>query len=173
MPNIRPSRLEDAHRLPAVERSAAKLFHQWPSLAWIADDRVLSVDEHLMFIRNALSWVAVDQQDQPIAFICAEKFQNGLHIHELAVSHAHQGQRVGRTLLQWVIDWAEQQQLATITLTTFREPPWNAPWYRTMGFHPLPETELDPRLRSILQAEVEHGMPADQRQAMCFYLNRK
>lgn len=43
---IRVAEFDDASRLPAIERSADEVFRTTSDLAWIADDDVMSEDEH-------------------------------------------------------------------------------------------------------------------------------
>jgi hypothetical protein len=45
-----------------------------------------------------------------------------------------------------------------LTLTTFTEVPWNAPYYERCGFRRLPEAELTPGLREIRRREAAHGL---------------
>jgi hypothetical protein len=64
------------------------------------------------------------------------------------------------------IEHARAQALRSITLTTFREVPWNGPFYRSLGFQVLSPEELEPRLRDILDDETQRGFPAEERCAM-------
>ena len=42
-----------------------------------------------------------------------------------------------------------------LTLLTFRDVPWNGPWYLRHGFAELPEAAWGPQLREHWQAEVD------------------
>ena len=53
-----------------------------------------------------------------------------------------------------------------VTLTTFRDVAWNAPFYAAMGFEILPDSALSDRLRKILRDEGAHGIPIERRVAM-------
>jgi len=57
-------------------------------------------------------------------------------------------------------------KIPAMTLTTFRDVPWNAPFYRSMGFALIGPGELDPRLAGLLAKEASMGMPAERRCAM-------
>ena len=48
--------------------------------------------------------------------------------------------------------------LDALTLTTFRDVPWNAPYYRRCGFRVLDEQEWTPGLRAIREREAGHGL---------------
>jgi hypothetical protein len=45
-----------------------------------------------------------------------------------------------------------------LTLTTFAEVPWNAPYYLRCGFRRLGVRELTPGLRAIREREAAHGL---------------
>jgi N-acetylglutamate synthase-like GNAT family acetyltransferase len=72
---------------------------------------------------------------------------------------------VGRALLAHAADHAREEGLTALTLTTFTEVPWNAPYYARLGFRPLPEADLTPGLREILATEAAHGL--DRRPRVC------
>ncbi|GGE49976.1 N-acetyltransferase GCN5 [Agaricicola taiwanensis] len=168
---IRPAREDDALRLPAIERSAGEIFRTLPKLAWIADDDVLTANEHRALIRQGASWVAVDDLDEPLGFLSAERTVPELHIRELAVRHGSQGQGIGRTLLATAIAWAEANSFEAVTLTTFRRLAWNEAFYASMGFATLKPGQLGPRLAAILEAEAANGFLRKDRCAMRLVLS--
>ncbi|HEY2519096.1 MAG TPA: GNAT family N-acetyltransferase, partial [Streptosporangiaceae bacterium] len=45
-----------------------------------------------------------------------------------------------------------------LTLTTFTEVPWNAPYYERLGFRRLPDSEVTTGLRAIRRHETAHGL---------------
>ena len=55
-----------------------------------------------------------------------------------------QGKGIGRRLIACVAD-RPAKGLASLTLTTFRDVPWNAPFYARLGFEMI--TTLTPELR--------------------------
>lgn len=169
---IRKAKPADAKLLPAIERSAGKAFLALPDLAWIADDDVQSVDRHIELIVGGASWVAVDQHDQPIGFLNAEKLEASLHIWELAVQHEFQGQGIGRGLIEHVIETARSEGAAALTLTTFREVAWNQPFYERLGFHTLDADTMPTELQTLLDNEVANGLPGEKRCAMMLLLRK-
>jgi GNAT superfamily N-acetyltransferase len=70
----------------------------------------------------------------------------------------HARRRLGRALLDRLIEWAERQRLPAVTLTTYTEVPWNGPYYERCGFRYLTDAELTPGLRAIRAAEAAHGL---------------
>lgn len=65
-----------------------------------------------------------------------------------------------------VAAWAQRHGFATVTITTFRHLPWNAPYYRRLGFEELAESQLTPGLRRHLECEADEGMDRSKRVAM-------
>jgi GNAT superfamily N-acetyltransferase len=127
---IRPAREDDATLLPAIERSAAQSFRMSPALKWITEGDVLGEAVHLRRIRGGTCWVAVDEYDLPVGFLSAEAAtERELHIYEMSVAERFQRHGLGRALLATAIEWAAAHHLAALTLTTFRDVPWNAPFY--------------------------------------------
>ena len=163
---IRLAHPTDAVFLPAVERSAAEAFRAIPSLAWIVDDTVRSEEDHLKFIGYGTSWVTVSETGRPVGFLCGEVCGCDLHIWELAVQSDHQRSGRGLALIVTAIDWASEHGLAGVTLTTFRDVPWNEPFYKRAGFQTLGDDQVGSRLRDILLGEIERGLPGEQRCAM-------
>lgn len=156
--SIRLGTSADAPLLPAIERSAARAFVKLPTLAWVAEHNVLSSVEHLEFVAAGLEWVVIDDRDQPVGFVCVTMFDEALHIEELAVDYAEQGQGLGRRLITAVRDHAQAHGFEALTLTTFVDVPWNAPFYARLGFERLGETSLSDMLRQQVAYEASQGL---------------
>lgn len=163
---IRLAEIKDAGLLPVIERSAGERFRQIPELAWIADGDDLPIEHHLRLIAQRTSWVFVDPQDRPIAFLSAEVLAEELHIWEVSVRLERQGAGIGRKLIQQAIQEAKVRGCAAITLTTFRHVTWNEPFYARLGFKTLDNQEAGDRLNQILRSEIKRGFPAERRCAM-------
>lgn len=166
MTTIRIAIREDAPALPEIEQSAGEAYRHYPDLAWIADDDNQTVERHRELIAKGTCWVAADDRNRPIAFLSAEIVDDTLHIWELDVRHDRQGSGIGRALLEEAIVAARRNRIVAITLTTFRDVTWNAPFYQKLGFRILGEAETSERLAELLRLETEHGMPASRRCAM-------
>jgi GNAT superfamily N-acetyltransferase len=163
---IRPAVPVDAPSLPDIERAAGESFRALPDLAWIASGDVMPVARHLELIATGTSWVAGDNRGQLLGFLSAELSGDALHIWEMSVRPAAQGQGIGRALIEAAIAFAKRRALRSLTLTTFRDVPWNAPFYTRRGFALLDAAEIDARLSSILADEIANGLPGDRRCAM-------
>lgn len=160
---IRPTTLSDVTALPAIERAAAGRFRDIPELAWLADGEVISAEQHLEYTERGLSWLAL-ANGQPVGFILAEAHPSSLFIVELSVDLDWQGKGTGRQLIACLADHARKKGLTSLTLTTFRDVPWNAPFYARLGFERV--TELTPELRQKREEEAAHGLAYEARCAM-------
>lgn len=162
---VRPTEIAEASLLPAIERSAAQAFLSMPGLEWIAEDQVCSAESHRLFIASGTSWVALDEAGAIDGFLIAARCDDELHINEIAVRREAQGKGRGNVLMAAVITWARAQNFRALTLTTFIDVPWNAPFYGRLGFQRV-EAGNDPRLDGLLQQEIARGLPAARRCAM-------
>ncbi len=54
--------------------------------------------------------------------------------------------------------WAEQRGLAALTLTTYSDVPWNAPYYERLGFQIMAETQISDGFRRIREHEQARGL---------------
>jgi GNAT superfamily N-acetyltransferase len=163
---IRPARSEDAEALPEIEQSAGLAFRTVPELAWLADGDNVSPERHRELIAGGACWIATDDRDRPTGFLSAGIEGDALHIWELDVRLERQGSGIGRALLEHAIEQAGRHGLAAITLTTFRDVAWNAPFYCKFGFRILEGAEIGERLAGLLGDEAAHGMPPERRCAM-------
>lgn len=163
---IRQANIKDANKLPAIEASAAQSFRGHPQFSWIADGDVQSEQDHLDYVKQQMEWVAVDNDDLPIGFINIQMLDNSLHINEVSVCQTCQGKGIGKQLIQHIIAYAQEQGVHSVSLTTFRDIPWNAPYYQRLGFRLMAESDLSDEIKSILQEEVDAGFNAQDRCAM-------
>ncbi|RUT97997.1 N-acetyltransferase [Mesorhizobium sp. USDA-HM6] len=166
MITIRPARADDAEALPDIEQSAGLAFRAIPELAWLADGDNVSAERHRVLIAEGACWIAADDKDRPVGFLSAGIEGDAMHIWELDVRLDRQGSGIGRALLERAVGDARRRGLTVVTLTTFRDVAWNAPFYRKFGFRILEGAEVDDRLSGLLSSEAEHGLPLDRRCAM-------
>ena len=71
-----------------------------------------------------------------------------------------------RVLLDHACEWALGNAPNAVTLTTFANIPWNAPYYERCGFRRLPANDLTPGLLRIRREEADHGLDAWPRVCM-------
>jgi hypothetical protein len=56
--------------------------------------------------------------------------------------------------------WALSNDVVELTLTTYREFPWNVPFYARLGFTAVPESDLDTDL--LMRFEREAGAASER-----------
>jgi GNAT superfamily N-acetyltransferase len=153
---IRLAVLEDAVRLPEIEQSASNSFFEIPDLASLPYEENLSVRAHQGYIALGTEWVALNEGGELVGFLAAEIISTELHLWELAVRQDVQGRGIGGRLVRMAEIFAKERRLDAMTLTTFTDVPWNAPWYSRLGFE---GDSADARLATIVRAELERGLP--------------
>lgn len=164
---IRQARPADVAAMSAAESSAGQLFSGVAGYEWIAQSEGHSESAFGKFIMNGNAWVVTDRENNPAGFILVSNLGAGLHIDELSVAGAHQGQGLGRQLIERVKNVALARGCSTLTLTTFREVAWNRPYYERLGFELCDVSRL-PALKAILQKEADYGLQLSDRCAMVY-----
>jgi GNAT superfamily N-acetyltransferase len=155
-----PIRLLAADELAAAqetERAAGRCFAD-VGMPEIADDAPLPVDELDRYRRAGLAWAATGPAGEPVAYLLAEPVDAGLHVEQVSVHPDSAGQRIGRALLEHAAGHAVGAGLSALTLTTFEQVPWNAPYYLRCGFHVVAERDWTPGLRAVREREAAHGL---------------
>lgn len=159
---IRPAQQDELAALPAIERAAAAQFRQ-TAFAAMADAPLAT---EVLDPAHDQIWVAVAPDGQLVGFALAHRVDDAAHLHELDVHPDHARRGLGRHLIDAVAAWAQGDGLSAITLTTFRDIPWNGPYYARLGFRALADDELPPGLRAIRQSEIAAGLPRGDRLCM-------
>ncbi len=155
---IRRARADDLPRLREIERAAGRAFAGLGMTA-IAEDEPPSLAALEAYRRAGRLWV---HGDPAMAYLIAEPVDGDLHIEQVSVHPDRAGHRLGRALIEHVAALAG----TPVTLTTFADVPWNAPYYERIGFRRLAEADLTGALRRIRRREAELGLDRWPRVAM-------
>lgn len=159
---IRLARNEDCEAMRDIEISAAQRF---AGLNLIEDAHL---DNHLCpqrlgdLVSKKQVWVAC-ADEVPVGFIVASHLESGCLLEELDVVADHGGRGLGRKLVAAVLSWAKEHQYTTVILSTFRDVPWNAPFYTRLGFEIIPEDEFTPDLHQLRKNELAAALPLEHR----------
>lgn len=165
MTTIRPASAADLPVLQEIEVAAGRCFID-VGMPEVAGDEALPLAELDRHRRSGLAWVAVDGDDRPLAYLVAEVLDGALHVEQVSVHPSHARRRLGRALLDHAAGEAAARGFERLTLTTFEDVPWNAPYYRRCGFVVLDEPEWGPGLRAVREREAAHGLDRWPRVAM-------
>ncbi|MGW7198303.1 GNAT family N-acetyltransferase [Streptomyces chryseus] len=156
-PRIRLATPAELPALQAVERAAGEPFRAL-GMAAIADDEPPALALLAGYRRAGRAWVAADAAGQPAAYLIWDVVDGAAHIEQVSVHPRASRQGVGRALITHLAHVAAREGLAALTLTTFADVPWNAPYYARTGFRSLSEAELTDGLRRIRHEEAAHGL---------------
>jgi GNAT superfamily N-acetyltransferase len=163
--NIRLARAGELSTLLDVERFAGARFSANPALADITED--LTPHEELHQAQRAgRVWVATGPSGRPIGFAFATIIDGYCHLEELSVLPDFGRRGVGAALVQTVCAYAVSNNWAGVTLTTFSDVPWNAPFYERLGFEIIDTTLLTPGLARAFADEKRRGLPLHLRCVM-------
>jgi len=158
---IRPRRPDDDAALVTVERNAVELLRSYYPA--IADDPFGSVEALQKLLAGHTAWVAVDNGDNPVGFAVTGPVGDYLHLHELSVDPLHGLRGIGAALVSVFIEEARQLGLEKASLTTFRDVPFNQPFYERLGFSEFSLEGAVPELRKCFLSEVPTGISVERR----------
>ncbi len=161
---IRAYRPDDAAALAVVDARASVLFAEYgyPSLA----EGTLTPAQFHALAGVCETLVAVHCEGGPVGYAILHPVGGFLHLRELAVDPAHGRRGIGTALLAAAIDRSRDEGHEGVSLTTFRDLPFNERFYAGQGFV---ECALDaapaPLARQFL-AEVPPGIATEKRLLM-------
>jgi len=161
---IRLADPQDIPSLPEIEQAAGKLF---AGLDLVQDlNHTVPVEELKRAQKASRLWVATGLDGQPVGFALAIEVDGLAHLDELDVHPEHGRRGLGTALVETVCEWAKSTGFKAITLSTFSDVPWNAPFYARLGFHILTEDELTECLLQLRETEAGLGLPISKRVVM-------
>ena len=159
------SRGEEPCELPGIERRAARLFSpELLSPEAAAETTPVSVYDRAQ--REGRLLVARDAAARVVGFAHLIWIGEFAHLEEVDVDPDFGRKGIGLLLVEAACDWANSKGSARITLTTFRDVAWNAPFYARLGFRRLLDEDLSAALRELRHKEARDGLDPDKRIVM-------
>ncbi|WP_370618892.1 GNAT family N-acetyltransferase [Mumia sp. Pv 4-285] len=149
---MRPATRDDVEQIREVERAADERFRDI-GLGFVADGEPTSYAAVAESVDRGTTWVEVDGDGSPVAFASVGIVDGCAHLEQLSVHPSCARQGIGRALVDAVEVWARDHGLTVMTLTTFADVPWNAPYYRRLGFDVVPEALWSPGVRERIAEE--------------------
>ena len=169
--SIRRACRADLDGLATLEVEAGKIFHSvgMPEVAEHAPD--------MNALRNSQKlgriWVA-KVNVEVAGYVVATVVDGNAHIEQVSVSPAHARQGVGRRLICHIEAWGRDHDLPATTLTTFRDVPWNGPYYQRLDYRMLRVSEMGTELAAAIEYESSlPGIDGSLRCAMIKATNRE
>jgi GNAT superfamily N-acetyltransferase/plasmid stabilization system protein ParE len=147
--DVRVAGPADLERLPAIEAAADALF---------ASVGVTDLPPPQTAQQRAVAWRVLVVGDPVAGFAVLERVDGDVHLEQLSV-HPSAGRRgLGTALLDAAVQTAREAGAARVTLTTYADVPWNAPWYAARGFTEV--TDPGPELAALVAHEAAAGLAA-------------
>ena len=152
---IRPPHADELEALLDIERAAGRAFADI-GMVEIARDDPGTVAELEAFRAAGRAWVAVDAADRPVAYLLTSIVDGCAHVDQVSVAPSHARQGLGAALIEHLAGRAG----TALTLTTFRDVPWNAPYYARLGFTVVEPADQGPELAALVRHEAA-AIPGD------------
>jgi GNAT superfamily N-acetyltransferase len=137
-------RADELALLPAVEAAADTMFAPFEHGAFPGP----GTPEEF-----AAALVVLVAGDPPVGLCRIDAVGGGAHLEQLSVDPEHGRRGIGRALLRAGVDWAAAAGHSELTLTTYRDVPWNGPFYASEGFVEIGAAD---------DWLVAHGLPAEE-----------
>jgi len=158
MVDFRAARPHEIETIRALERASAQRF------VGLMD--ALAADQpspaQILAIRIADGGLIVAVEGGAVVgFVMFRRVEARAYVEQLDVLPAFAGRGIGAALLDQAAEHARAAGLEGLSLSTFREVPWNAPYYRRLGF--VEVTVLTPGMVAIRQEHLARGLDEDAR----------
>ncbi|WP_169753910.1 GNAT family N-acetyltransferase [Photobacterium aquae] len=171
---VRRAEFEDITNINQIEKRAGNAFSSMPMDFLCSLPQEIPLHSYGFYekkIRSNELFVA-EIENKVVGFICISNIneESAIHVSEFAVDYTYQKRRIGFQLINVVIELAKKKH-KSITLTTFSNVPWNAPFYEKLGFVTIDKSQLNERLVLLLAQESEMGLPKEYRCAMRLWVS--
>lgn len=148
---LRSARPTDDSAIEQIESAAdALLIERFGAVDW--PPPTLSADRALLpgFVLVAEDR-SVDARPAVIGFVHVLLVDGHAHLEQLSVHPSYGRRGIGRRLVGAAMSEARERGLSRMTLRTYVDVPWNAPFYASCGF--IPSEPDSPLLRRLIQTE--------------------
>lgn len=166
--DIEPALPEDIDRLIEVDLAAGQLF---------APTGLLSDDALHDHVPEAVMLQAIEAGDllktsapngTPVGFALVSLRGGTLYLDQISVHPGCGGKGLGTGLMRHVLQLAKQRRLKQVTLSTFRDVPWNGPFYGKLGFREIPRKDMADWMLELERIQAE-SLDVSQR---CFMVRK-
>jgi|EndMetStandDraft_5_1072996.scaffolds.fasta_scaffold389461_2 GNAT superfamily N-acetyltransferase len=99
---------------------------------------------------------APDDESAPVGFVHVLVIDGHAHLEQVSVVPGLQGRGIGGALVRAAMAEARTRGFDRLSLCTYRDVPWNGPFYRSLGFTEV--TDLAPYERRLRAKERDLGL---------------
>lgn len=164
MIRIRLGSTDEIHKIAPLEQAAAEAFREIGMDA-IADDPPMPEAELIEAAEEQRLWVAVEYGVLK-AYLVGDFLPQSLHIDQVTVHPDASRRGLGALMIESVSADPRSKERGFITLTSFANVPWNAPYYERIGFIDIAESDWPEGVAEKVAAEQEKGLAAWPRVVM-------
>ena len=154
---VRPARAADLRHLAPIEDAGgpqfAELFGEAIEpilLSPAMDGRQRAAEPGFLLV------AAPEGEGAPIGFVHVLVIDGQAHLEQVSVHPDHQRRGIGRGLVEAAMAEARAQGFDRLSLCTYRDVPWNGPFYRALGFSEV--TDLTAYQARLRRKERELGL---------------
>jgi len=162
--SIRAGTADDFALLPDLEARSDQSYLTLPGFGALLDEINITDDAGPDTEPGTLLFIA--ESDAPIGFVYAYDTDDCTFISQIAVVPEAQKHGAGTALLQAIANAAQQAGKRGVTLMTYRDVPWNAPFYAKRGYNVLTPAEMGPELSARFARDVTRWSKFGERCAM-------
>ena len=143
----------DIPRLIEIDKEAGRLFEPTGLLSAAALDDHVPEDVLIEALRKNLLILARHEDAKPVGFALVSLREDCLYLDQISVSPAFGKRGIGTKLMRHVEVRAIEFDRLSIVLSTFRDVPWNAPFYSSLGYKIIKRRHMQPFMLSIEDAQ--------------------
>lgn len=161
---IEPALPADIPAMIAIEKRANQMFRAI-GYDFVGDASVSDAAEHAAVMRDGRT-LAARAGAVVAGFAMFARLDGEAHLDEIDVDPDHQRKGLARRLIAAGEEWARSEGYGAMTLTTYRDVPWNAPLYRRLGFQDFAPDANRRELLALIAREADWGIALRPRIAM-------
>jgi GNAT superfamily N-acetyltransferase len=150
-PVIRPARPSDLRRIGPIEDAGGPMFAEH-----FGDRTVpaLTASAPSGAERDGAGFLLVAADDRRlVGFVHVVPHDLHAHLEQVSVLPSYGRRGIGAALVRAAMEEARWAGYDRMSLTTYRDVPWNGPFYAALGFTEVPEDRLEPFQADIRAAE--------------------
>ncbi|HEX5659534.1 MAG TPA: GNAT family N-acetyltransferase [Polyangiales bacterium] len=169
---LRLATSQEIATLPSLEMASAQRFQNSPHPA-CAEGQPISEGLHARWLSHDGVWVAESPRGEIVGFVDWIPMALDMYVVELDVHPDHAGKGLGRQLLDALAEFGSRLGFERMVLRTFRDVPWNEPYYRRLGFETLAREEEHSELANVRAQEASVGLDDSKRSTLYRALNAR
>jgi GNAT superfamily N-acetyltransferase len=162
---IRRPQPNEIKLLPQIEKEADRRYAR-AGLRRVLDMPPAGLASLEQARRRGVLWLAVSRVDRPVGFALMKLRGGTIWLDQLSVLDRWQRHGHGAALIDRSAARARALGFDALYLSTYRDVPWNGPYYSRRGFEEVPRSAFTDPLRFVFLTERHHGHPVWHRAIM-------